>query len=190
MDRLKDRLAALAEEVGELAKPPGVAVTVRRARRRRRAVGLVTVGLFSVVVVSLLVPIVLLRWGTGQGDLDLIPRPRTTASPPVGTARSGWFGPLMVIGPGRVDVGELLVIRGEGCFPGGLGTVSLPRTGIRKSVEIVEDGSFITTVVVPRSTKPGTYDIVLRCHVTRHTLDQAVQPVIIRSVRGHPGASR
>jgi Sigma-70, region 4 len=192
MDRLKDRLAALAEEVGELARPPGVAVTVWRARRRRRALGLVTAGLLSVVVVGLAVPIVLLPWwGTGQGGPDPSPWASTTASYPQGQAVSGYFGPLMVTGHGRVAAGEQLMITGEGCFPGRPGAVSLPGTGIRKPVEIVEDGSVITTVVVvPRSTKPGTYEVVLRCHVSRHTLGQAAQHVVIRSVRGHPGARR
>jgi hypothetical protein len=178
MDRLKDRLAALAEEVGELAQPPGVAVTVWRARRRRRAVGLVAVGLLAVVVVGLAVPIVLPRWGTGQGGLGASQGARTTAGPPTATGSPGPFGPLMVTGGGRVAAGDQLAIRGEGCFPVEPGTVSLPRTGIRKSVPINGDGSFFTQVVVPASTKPGTYDIVLRCHITRDTLGQAVSPVV------------
>ena len=191
MDRLKDRLAALAEEVGEFTHPPGVAVTVWRARRRRRVVGLVRVGLLSVVVIGLAVPVVLLRWGPGQDELAPRPWPRTTASSPGGQAASGYFGPLTVSSVGHVvAAGAQMTIVGEGCFPGEPGTVSLPRTGIRKSVEIVEDGSFITQVVVPRSIKPGTYDIVLRCHVGRRTLGQAIQHVVIGSVRGHPGTSR
>ena len=144
MDRLKDRLAALAEEVGELAQPPGVAVTVWRARRRRRAVGLVAVGLLAVVVVGLAVPIVLPGWGTGQGGLGASQGARTTAGPPTATGSPGPFGPLMVTGGGRVAAGDQLAIRGEGCFPVEPGTVSLPRTGIRKSVPINGDGSFFT----------------------------------------------
>jgi hypothetical protein len=181
MDRLKDRLAALAEEVGELAQPPGAAVTVWRARRRRRRVvaKVAGMGLLSVVVGGLLLnPL-------GRGLPDATPRPWAF---PVGPPTISLVGHV-------VAAGEQMTIVGEGCFPGEPGTVSLPRMGIRKSVPIRGDGSFITQVVVPRSTKPGTYDIVLRCHFSPHMgqaiqQGQVVQHVVIRSVRGHPGASR
>jgi hypothetical protein len=186
MDRLKDRLAALAEEVGELAQPPGAAVTVWRARRRRRRVvaKVAGMGLLSVVVGGLLLNPV----GRGFPDADT---PKTAASSPATTHSPGPFGPLTVSSVGHVVApGEQMAIVGEGCFPVEPGTVSLQRMGIRKSVPINGDGSFITQLVVPRSTKPGTYDVVLRCHITRDTLGQATDPVVIKSVREHPGTSR
>jgi hypothetical protein len=177
MDRLKDRLAALAEEVGELAQPPGAAVTVWRARRRRRRVvaKVAGVGLLSVVVGGLLLnPL-------GQGFPDDTPKPYP-------------FGPPTVSSVGHVVApGKQMTIVGQGCWPGEPGMVSLPRTGIRKSFPIRGDGSFSTQVEVPRSTKPGSYDIVLRCHSGYRgqaiQWEQAVQHVVIRSVRRHPGTS-
>jgi hypothetical protein len=184
MDRLKDRLAALAEEVGELAQPPGAAVTVWRARRRQRAVGVVAVGLLAVVVVGLAVPSVLPRWGTGQGGLGAVQGARTTAGSPATTRSPGPFGPLTIGSVAHVVApGEQMAIIGGGCVPVEPGTFSVPAMGIRKSVPINGDGSFSTQVVVPPSTKPGTYTLVIRCHVTRDTLGQAVDPVIIRFYR-------
>lgn len=176
----EDRLTALAEEVGEFAQPPGAAVTVWRARRRRRAVGMVAVGLLIVVIVGLAVPSRLPRWATGQGDLGATQGARTTAGSPATTRSSGPFGPLTVSSVAHVLApGEQMAIHGEGCFPVEPGTFSVPAMGIRKSVPINGDGSFGTQVVVPRNTKPGTYDVVIRCHITRDTLGQAVDPVVI-----------
>jgi hypothetical protein len=179
MDRLRGRLAALAEEVGELAQPPGVAVTVHRARRRRqRTVGLVGLGL----LISLAVPSVLPRWGTNQGSMGATQEAKTHASSPATTRSTGPFGPLTISSVGHVVApGEQMAIVGEGCYPVEQGTISVPRMGIRKSVPINGDGSFITLVVVPRTTKPGTYDLVLHCHITKDTLGQAMDPVIIRA---------
>jgi hypothetical protein len=181
MHRLKDRLAALADEVGELAQPPGATVTVWRARRRRRAVGLVAIGLLAVVVTGLAVPSALPRWGTDQGDLGATQDAGTTTGSPTTTRSPGQFGPLTVSSVAHVVApGEKMAIHGAGCFPVEQGTFSVPALGIRESVPINGDGSFSTQVVVPRRTKPGTYDLVIHCHITRDTVEQAIDPVIIR----------
>jgi hypothetical protein len=181
MDRLKDRLAALAEEVGELAQPPGAAVTVRQARwRRQRAVGLVAVGL----LISLAIPNVLPRWGIGQGGLGATQRAKTATSSPATTRSPGPFGPLTISSVAHVVApGEQMAIIGGGCYPIQQGTISMPRTGIRKSVPINGDGSFSTQLVVPRTTKPGTYDLVVRCYITNNMVGQAADPVVIRFYR-------
>jgi hypothetical protein len=186
MDRLKDRLAALAEEVGELAQPPGAAVTVWQARRRRRRVvaRVAGVGLFSAAVVGLL----LNPLGPGLLDPDM-PKPWPASSSATPNS-PGPLGQLTVSSVGHVVApGEPMAILGEGCLPVAPGTVSLPRMGIRKLVPINGDGSFAIRVVVPRSTQPGAYDIVLRCHVTRDSLGRATDPVVIKPVRERPGTS-
>jgi hypothetical protein len=165
MDRLKDRLAALAEEVGELAQPPGAAVTVWRARRRRRRVvaRVAGVGLFSVVVVGLL----LNPLGRGFPDADT-PRPFPTSSPTT-THRPGSLGPPTVyFSPRKLAAGELLDVHGNGCDPIRNGQISIDSSddvasGPRKSVLISSDGSYATVLVVPRTTKAGTYDLRVTC---------------------------
>jgi len=170
MDRLTDRLAALAEEVGELAQPPGAAVTVWLARRRRRrlvakAAG---VGLFSVVVVGLL----LNPLGRGFPDADT-PRP-WTASTPATTHRPGSLGqPSIYFAPRKLAPGERLHVVGRGCDPIRQGEVSIdPSDGVamgpRTSVEISKDGRYSTWLTVPRTAKAGTYDLRVRCLSSEH----------------------
>ena len=158
MDRLKDRLAALAEEVGELAQPPGAAVTVWRARRRRRRLvaKVAGVGLFSVVVVGLL----LNPLGRGFPDADT-PRP-WTASSPATTHSPGSLGPIY-LAPRGIAPGKRLHVVGTGCDPFGQGEVSIDALGIRKSVPVNKDGSYSTLLTVPRTAKAGTYDLRVRC---------------------------
>ena len=165
MDRLKDRLAALAEEVGELAQPPGAAVTLGRARRRRRVVASVAgVGLFSVVVVGLLLnPL-------GRGFLDAdTPMPYGRPSSPATTHRPGSLGsPTVYFSPRKLAAGEVLEVRGNGCDPIRNGQISIDSSdgvasGPRKSVLISNDGSYVTLLVVPRTAKAGTYDLRVTC---------------------------
>jgi hypothetical protein len=165
MDRLKDRLAALAEEVGELAQPPGAAVTLWRARRRRQRVvaSVAGVGLFSVVVVGLL----LNPLGRGFPDADT-PRPYATSSPAT-THRPGSLGsPTVYFSPRKLAAGELLEVRGNGCDPIRNGQISIDSSddvasGPRKSVLISSDGSYATLLRVPRTAKAGTYDLRVTC---------------------------
>jgi hypothetical protein len=172
MDRLKDRLAALAEEVGELAQPPGVAVTVWRARRRRRRVvaRVAGVGLFSVVVVGLL----LNPLGRGLLDVDT-PKPYGRPSSPATTHRPGSLGPLTItFRPRKVAPGEQLHVRGRGCDPIRQGEVSIDPLGIRASVLIDKDGRYSTLLTVPRTAKAGTYDLWMRCLSREHGDDGIV----------------
>jgi hypothetical protein len=157
MDRLKDRLAALAEEVGELTQPPGAAVTVWRARRRRRRVlaKVAGVGLFSVVVVGLL----LNPPGRGFPDADT-PRPFSTSSPP--TTHRPRIGP-MYYAPRGIAPGERLQVVGSGCDPIQQGEIAIDRLGIRKSARVNKDGSYSVLLRIPRTAKAGTYDVTSRC---------------------------
>jgi hypothetical protein len=160
MDRLQDRLAALAEEVGELAQPPGAAVTLRRARRRRRRVvaKVAGVGLLGVVVGGLL----LNPLGRGFPDADT-PRP-WTASSPATTHRPGSLGqPTISFAPRKVGPGGRLHVRGRGCDPIRQGEVSIDPLGIGASVPINKDGSYSTLLAVPRTAEAGTYDLRVRC---------------------------
>lgn len=170
MDRLTDRLAALAEEVGELAQPPGAAVTVWRARRRRRRViaKVAGVGLLSVVVGGLL----LNPLGRGLPDPNT-PRPFATSSP--ATTRSpGTLGPPTIyFGPRKLAPGERLRVSGTGCEPMRQGEVSIDPLGIRRSVRINKDGHYATLLTVPRTAKAGTYDLTVRC-ITRESRDGLV----------------
>jgi hypothetical protein len=170
MDRLKDRLATLAEEVGELAQPPGAAVTVWRARRRRRRViaKVAGVGLLSVAVVGIL----LTPLGRGFPDADT-PTP-WTASSPATTHRPRSLGPLTItFRPRKLAPGEQLHVAGNGCDPIRQGEVSIDPLGIRASVPINKDGSYSTPLTVPRTAKAGTYDLTMRC-VSREHGDEAI----------------
>jgi hypothetical protein len=181
MDRLKDRLAALAEEVGELAQPPGAAVTVWRARRRRRRVvaRVAGVGLFSVVVVGLL----LNPLGRGLPDADT-PRPYATSSPAT-THRPGRLGsPTVYFSPRKLAAGELLHVRGNGCDPIRNGLVSIDPShdvalGERTSVPINKDGSYSTLLMVPRTTKAGTYDLRVTCFTSGHGNGIVVRDAVV-----------
>ena len=176
MDRLKDRLATLAEEVGELAQPPGAAVTVWRARRRRRRVvaKVASVGLLSVVVVGLLLnPL-------GRGFLDAdTPMPYGRPSSPATTHRPGSLGsPTVYFSPRKLAAGEVLEVRGNGCDPIRNGQISIDSSddvasGPRKSVLISNDGSYATLLMVPRTAKAGTYDLRVTC-VSREHGDEAI----------------
>jgi hypothetical protein len=165
MDRLKDRLAALAEEVGEIARPPGAAVTLWRARRRRRRLvaSAAGVGLLSVAVVGLL----LTPLGRGFPDTDT-PRPWTPSSPTT-THRPQSFGlPAISFGPRKLAPGGRLHVVGRGCDPIRRGEVSIEASdgvalGPRTSVEIDKDGRYRTWLTVPRTAKAGTYGLRVRC---------------------------
>jgi hypothetical protein len=163
MDRLRDRLAALAEEVGEFAQPPGVAVTARRARRRRqRAVGLVAVGLLTVAIVGLAGSNPL-ESGPGRGRY--LPGgagvPKTAVSPPATTRSPG--PPTITWRPRRVAPGERVWVVGGGCYPIRHVRVSIDPLGTHESVPIDKDGSYSTLLTVPRTAKAGTYDLTVRC---------------------------
>ena len=181
MDRLKDRLAALAEEVGELAQPPGAAVTLRRARRRRRHVvaSVAGVGLFSVVVVGLLLnPL-------GRGFLDAdTPRPYATSSPAT-THRPGSLGsPTVYFSPRKLAAGERLHVRGNGCDPLRRGYVSIDPShdvtlGPRMSVRVNKDGTYSTLLRVPRTAKAGTYDLRVTCVTSEHGNSIVVRDAVV-----------
>jgi hypothetical protein len=181
MDRLKDRLAALAEEVGELAQPPGAAVTVWRARRRRRRVvaRVAGVGLFSVVVVGLL----LNPLGRGFPDADT-PRPFPTSSPAT-THRPGSLGlPAIYFAPRKLAPGGRLHVVGRGCDPIRQGEVSIePSDGValgpRTSVEINQDGRYSTWLTVPRTAKAGTYDLRVSCLTSEHGNGIVVRDAVV-----------
>ena len=165
MDRLKDRLTALAEEVGELAQPPGAAVTVWRARRRRRRLvaGVAGAGLFSVVVVGLL----LNPLGRGVPDADT-PRPWTASTPATTHRPKSLEQPAISFGPRKLAPGGRLHVVGHGCNPSRRGEVSIdPSDGValgpRTSVEIDKDGRYSTWLTVPRTTQAGTYDLRVSC---------------------------
>jgi hypothetical protein len=181
MDRLKDRLAALAEEVGELAQPPGAAVTVWRARRRRRRVvaKVAGVGLLSVVVGGLL----LNPLGRGFPDADTPRRFPTSSS--ATTHSPGSLGqPAVAFGPRTVAPGGRLRVRGTGCDPFRQGEVSIdPSDGValgpRTSVEINQDGSYATLLTVPRTAKAGTYDLSVRCLTSEHGNGIVVRDAVV-----------
>jgi len=171
MDRLKDRLAGLAEEVGELAQPPGAAVTVWRARRRRRRLvaGVAGVGLFSVVVVGLL----LNPLGRGFPDADT-PRP-WTASTPTTTHRPKSLGqPAIYFGPRTLAPGGRLHVVGHGCDPSRQGEVSIDPLGIRASLPITKGGRYSTWLTVPRTAQAGTYDLTVSCRTSEPGNDSVV----------------
>ena len=179
MDRLKDRLAALAEEVGELARPPGAAVTVWRARRRRRrVVAMAGVGLLSVVVAGLL----LNPLGRGFPDADT-PRPWASTSPAT-TYSPGSLGPLTISFTRKVAPGGRLRVRGSGCDPIRQGEVSIDLSdgvalGPRKSFPINKDGSYSTLLTVPRTAKAGTYDLTVRCLTREPRHSQIVRDAVV-----------
>jgi hypothetical protein len=167
MDRLRDRLAALAEEIGEFAQPPGVAVTARRARRRRqRAVGLVAVGLLTVAIVGLAGsnPLASGR-GRGRDLLGGAGMPKTTVSPPATTRSPG--PPTITWRPRRVTPGERVRVIGGGCFPTPKVEISIDSLGSHKSVPINKDGSYSALLTVPRTAKAGTYNLTVRCIIVR-----------------------
>jgi hypothetical protein len=174
MDRLTDRLAALAEEVGELAQPPGAAVTVWRARRRRRrAVTVAGVGLLSVVVGGLL----LNPLGRDFPDAGP-PRPIGRASSPATTHRPGSLGPIH-FGPRKVAPGGQLRVGGSGCKPFRYGQVSLDPSdgvalGMRQLFPIDKDGRYSMLLTVPRTATAGTYDLTVRCLSGEHGDDASV----------------
>ena len=177
MDRLQDRMAALAEEVGEFAHPPGAAVTVWRARRRRRRVvaKVAGVGLFSVMVVALL----LTPLGRGFPDVDT---PRVwTASSPATTRSPGSPGshPTISWSPRGVAPGARVRVVGGGCEPTQHAEIWIDRLGIRTSAPI-RSGRYSTLLTVPRTAKAGTYDLRVRCvgNDPRDTGDSA--PVVVR----------
>jgi hypothetical protein len=177
MDRLKDRLAALAEEVGELARPPGAAVTVWRARRRRRRLvaRVAGVGLFSVVVVGLL----LNPLGRGFPDGDT---PRVwTASSPATTRSPGSPGshPTISWSHRRVDPGARVRVVGGGCEPIQHAEIWIDRLGIRTSAPI-KSGRYSTLLRVPRTAKAGTYDLTVRCVTSDPSDTGDSAPVVVR----------
>jgi hypothetical protein len=182
MDRLKDRLAALAEEVGELAQPPGAAVTLWRARRRRQRVvaSVAGVGLLSVVVVGLLLnPL-------GRGSLDAdTPMPYGRPSSPATTHRPGRLGsPTVYFGPRKLAAGERLHVRGNGCDPLRRGYVSIDPShdvtlGPRMSVRVNKDGSYSTLLRVPRTAQAGTYDLRVTCVTSEHGNGIVVRDAVV-----------
>lgn len=176
MDRLKDRLAALAEEAGEFAQPPGVAVTLRRARRRRRRVvaKVAGVGLLSVVVGGLL----LNPLGRDLPGADT-PTPWPSSSP--ATTRSpGSLGshPTISWSPRRVAPGARVRVVGGGCEPIQQAEISIDRLGIRKSVPI-KNGRYSTLLTVPRTAKAGTYDLTVRCFTIDPNDASDSDPVVV-----------
>jgi hypothetical protein len=176
MDSLQDRMAALAEEVGEFAQPPGAAVTVWRARRRRRRVvaKVAGVGLFSVMVVALL----LTPLGRGFPDADT---PRVwTASSPATTRSPGSPGshPTISWSPRRVAPGARVRVVGGGCEPIQQAEISIDRLGIRKSVPI-KNGRYSTLLTVPRTAKAGTYDLTVRCFTIDPNDASDSDPVVV-----------
>jgi hypothetical protein len=181
MDSLKDRLAALAEEVGELAQAPGAAVTVWRARRRRRRLvaSVAGVGLLSVVVVGLL----LNPLGRGFPDADT-PTPWTAGSPAT-THRPGSLGlPAISFAPRKLAPGGRLHVVGKGCDPIRQGEVSIePSDGValgpRTSVEINQDGHYSTWLTVPRTAKAGTYDLRVSCLTSEHGNGIVVRDAVV-----------
>lgn len=181
MDRLKDRLAALAEEVGELAQPPGATVTVWRARRRRRRVvaKVAGVGLLSVVVVGLL----LNPLGRGFPDADT-PKPYPTSSSATTHSPGSLGQPAISFGPRRVAPGGRLHVVGRGCDPIRQGEVSIDpsngvASGMRTSVPINKDGSYSTQLTVPRTAKAGAYDLRMRCLTSEHGNGIVVRDAVV-----------
>jgi hypothetical protein len=157
MDRLKERLAALAEEVGEFAQPPGAAVTVHRARRRRhRAVAVLSLALVAVVAV-----------GSPLERLGSEVEPGQVSSGP-----SRW-ALLGSVSPSEVRRGQWFTVRLWGCPDNFIGEISVDfGLGIQPSGAIAEvapnDGGLATRIQVPPDANPGTYHVLLSCYPSQH----------------------
>jgi hypothetical protein len=159
MDRLQQRLAALAEEVGEFAQPPGAAVTVHRARRRRhRAVAVLGLALVAVVAVG-------------------IPMNQLGSEMQPGQASSGWnrWSLLGSVSPSEVRRGQWFTVRLWGCPDNYIGDISVD-FGLGElpgaSAEVANDGSFATRIQVPPDANPGTYQVELSCYRPNHGVEQ------------------
>jgi hypothetical protein len=162
MDRLRDGLAALAEEVGEFAQPPGVAVALRRARRRRRRV-------VAVVVLSLLTPVMVVM--SGRSPLERLgpavePRQATTGSGP-------YRGPLFgSVSPSEVVRGQAFTVRVWGCpsnFMVEIRVTGHGPYGLGMTASTIDDpgGSFSDRIEVPPEANPGTYEVMLSCYASK-----------------------
>lgn len=173
MDRLRDQLAALAEEVGEFARPPGVAVALRRARRRRqRAVAVVVLSLLTpvIVVMSVISPLERLGPATEPGQTGGLPSEAAGGRP--------YRGPLFgSVSPSEVVRGRSFTVRVWGC-PRNF-TVEISVTGhgpgLGMTVSRIDDpgGSMSDRVEVPPEATPGTYDVMLSCYASRHGDEEA-----------------
>ena len=173
MDRLRDQLAALAEEVGDFARPPGVAVALRRARRRRhRAVAVVVLSLLTpvIVVMSVISPLERLGPATEPGQAGGLPSEAAGGRP--------YRGPLFgSVSPSKIVRGESFTVRVWGC-PRNF-TVEISVTGhgpgLGMIVSRIDDpgGSFSDRVEVPPEATPGTYDVMLSCYASRHGDEEA-----------------
>ena len=166
-------MAALAEEVGEFAKPPGVAVALRRARRRRQRT-------VAVVVLSLLTPaIVVLTVISPLERLGPPTEPRQAGGlPSEATGNRPYRGPLFgSVSPSKVVRGQSFTVRGWGC-PRNF-TVEISVTGhgpgLGMNTSMIDDpgGSFSIRVEVPPEATPGTYDVMLSCYASRHGDEEA-----------------
>lgn len=160
MDRLQQRLAALAEEVGEFAQPLGAAVTVHRARRRRhRAVAVFGLALVAVVAV-----------GSPWNQLGSEVQP--------GQASSGWnrWSLLGSVSPSEVRRGQWFTVRLWGCPENFIGEISVDfGLGIEASgasAEVANDGGLATRIQVPPDANPGTYQVSLSCHRPNYGVEQ------------------
>jgi hypothetical protein len=173
MDRLRDQLAALAEEVGDFARPPGVAVALRRARRRRqRAVAVVVLSLLTpvIVVMSVISPLERLGPATEPGQAGGLPSEAAGGRP--------YRGPLFgSVSPSKVVRGQSFTVRVWGC-PRNF-TVEISVTGhgpgLGMIVSRIDDpgGSFSDRVEVPPEATPGIYDVMLSCYASRYGDEEA-----------------
>jgi hypothetical protein len=173
MDRLRDQLAALAEEVGDFARPPGVAVALRRVRRRRqRAV--------AVVVLSLLTPVIfMLSVSSPLERLGPATEPGQTGGLPTEAAGSRPYrGPLFgSVSPSKVVRGQSFTVRVWGCPRNFMVEISVTGhgPGLGTDTNIVDDpgGSFSDRVEVPPEATPGTYEVMMSCYASRHGDEEA-----------------
>jgi hypothetical protein len=160
MDRLRDRLAALAEEVGELAQPPGAAVTVHRARRRRRR-AVAVLGLALVAVVAVGIPVNQLG---------------SEVQPGQASSGSNRWSLLGSVSPSEVRRGQWFTVRLWGCPDNFIGEISVDfGLGIEPSgasAEVANDGGLSTRIQVPPKANPGTYQVSLSCHRPNYGVEQ------------------
>jgi hypothetical protein len=181
VDRLRDRLHALTEEVGEFAKPPGVAVALRRARhRRQRAVAVVVLSLLTPVIVVLSVSSPLERLGPAvkpgqEGGL----RSEATLEAPSTTGSGPYRGPLFgSVSPSKVVRGQSFTVRVWGCPSNFTAEISvdfgrgLPDVAMTTAPTSDPGGSFSDRVEVHPEVNPGTYDVMLSCYASKHGAEE------------------
>lgn len=114
----------------------------------------------------------------------------TTAQAPFTIAEEAEFAGKITLGSSKVAAGKKLQITGEGYLPGETANIQLrPQKGKPIAVGTVQvrgDGTFSTSVVVPKNAQPGKYTVA----VSQADGDEATATVIVNRAGGIGGFIR